>query len=76
MTPPTPSRPRWIEPGPRKCQWRSTMYAARYYGRTMRCIEYWCTRGTFTAFNIPTYQDSSLHWWILIEDDPPVPPVT
>ena len=52
------------------------MYAARYYGRTMRCIEYWCTRGTFTAFNIPTYQDSSLHWWILIEDDPPVPPVT
>jgi hypothetical protein len=47
--------------------WRSVSFAAKFYGRTERRIRQWCTDGTLASIHIPTYQDSSKRWWILIE---------
>lgn len=68
------SRP--VRSFPPNYQWRSTPYAAKYFGRTIRRIQQWCTTGRFAALSIPTYQDCSNRWWILLmDDDPPPPPV-
>jgi len=63
---------------PDRYQWRSVPYAAKFFGKTERCIRQWCSApatssaanaGTFAAFGIRTYQDSSNRWWILLKED-------
>lgn len=49
--------------------WRSTEEAAKFYGRTRRQIRNWCQDGTFSALNIPVFQDASRRWWVCIPPD-------
>ena len=53
--------------------WRSTAFAARFYGRTQRRIRQWCTQGRFAALNVPVYQDKSGRWWVYIQEDTVTP---
>jgi len=63
---------------PERYQWRSVPYAARFFGKTERCIRQWCSSaagskarnaGIFAALGVRTYQDSLNRWWILLRDD-------
>jgi len=47
--------------------WRSTTFAAQFYGRTERQIRKWCINGRFAECGIPVFQDSRKRWWIAVE---------
>jgi len=48
--------------------WRSTTFAAKFYGRTRRRIVQWCKTGRFASVNVPVFQDASRRWWICMDD--------
>jgi len=54
---------------PYPVHWRSTSYAAKFYGKTRRAIVKWCIQGRFAAVNIPVFQDVSGRWWVLLSDE-------
>lgn len=54
---------------PTPIHWRSTAFAAKYFGRTERRIRYWCTQGRFASLGIPVYQDTRKRWWVALEAD-------
>jgi hypothetical protein len=49
--------------------WRSTTFAAQFYGKTRRRIVQWCHDGIFTGRGIPVYQDASKRWWIALVEN-------
>src|SRR5258708_2766389 len=49
--------------------WRSTSFAAKFYGRTRERIVQWCKTGRFASVNIPVYQDASHRWWVAVPLD-------
>ena len=56
---------------PPSYQWRGIPYCAKLFGRTRRRIRQWCVDGTFAVLDIPTFQDSSNRWWVLLSEDKP-----
>lgn len=49
--------------------WRSTTFAAKFYGKTRQRIIQWCNEGIFAGRGIPVYQDASKRWWIAINEN-------
>jgi len=53
---------------PAPIHWRSTTFAAKFYGITYRGIMQWIERGRFASVGVQVFKDASGRWWVLMED--------
>lgn len=49
--------------------WKSALFIANHYNRSVQLIRRWCSDGTLIDFGFIVYQDYRKRWWIKLPDN-------